>query len=487
MNTKKRSFQSRLVVALAALLVLVVLWGRGEGPGGVVVHAAAPAATSEVNQVPAAGSTVGAGTPVSFTVTVTLSGGQASALTIQLSGDSNIINRTLTCTSSSNGNADVVGWGGAPSCMWNGPINPGTFTFVFGGDMSGSIGDAVPNASSVVCNDTNSTNTCSDEASGDKVALADANGDVGPVTAGSAPAATSEVDQVPPGGSTVAAGTHVTYTATVTLATGQAQALAVQLKNEPNIGNRTLTCTSISNGNADAQSSTASPFCKWEGPVVAGTFTFVFEGDVAAAIGDAVPDAASVVCSDTALPNGCADEASGVKVALADANNDVGPLALRPPPAVTSEVNQLPAGGSIVTYGTHVVYTATVTLSAPQAQALTIQLRGDSDITNRALTCVSSSNGVAVSKSTVGAPSCKWNGPLFGGTFTFVFSGDIGGPVGDAVPHFLSVVCTDTNSSNSCDDQVDGDRVALADANGDVGPLLMPMSKIVMLPMLARD
>jgi hypothetical protein len=371
--------------------------------------------------------------------------------------------------------------------MWLGPVVAGTFTFVFGGDMPGSIGDAVPDASSVVCTDTNSTNTCTDELLTDRVALADANGDVGPVTVGSAPAATSEVGQVPPGGSTVAAGTHITYTAIVTLATGQAQAIAIQLKGDPNIGNRTVTCTSSTNGSADAGLATGSPFCKWDGPVVAGTFTFVFEGEVAAAVGDAVPDPASVVCSDTAAPNGCADEAAGVKVALADANTDVGPLALRPPPAVTSEVNQLPAGGSIVTYGTHVVYTATVTLTAPQAQALTIQLRGDSDIGNRALTCLSSSNGLPASKGTGGAPSCKWNGPLLVGTFTFVFSGDISGPVGDAIPHALSVVCTDTNGSNTCDDEVEGDKVALADASGDVGILIMPLSKIVFLPMLARD
>jgi hypothetical protein len=487
MDAGKRSFSSRLVVALATLMALVVLWGGGEGPGGVVVHAAAPAATSEVSQTPAAGSSVAPGTPVSFTATVTLSAGQPQALTIQLSGDSNIINRTLTCTSSSNGNADTVGWGGAPSCMWLGPVVAGTFTFVFAGTMSGSIGDAVPDPSSVVCTDTNSTNTCGDELPGDKVALADANGDVGPVSAGAAPAATSEVNQVPAAGSTVAIGARVTYTATITLATGQAQALAIQLKDEPNLGSRTVTCTSGTNGSADAVSTTGSPFCKWDGPVVAGTFTFVFAGDVTAAIGDAVPDAASVVCSDTAAPNGCAGEASGVKVALADANNDVGPLALRPPPAVTSEVNQTPPAGSTVIYGTHVGYTATVTLSAPQAQALTIQLRGDNNIVNRTLTCTSSSNGIADSIGSGGAPSCMWLGPVAAGTFTFVFGGTMSGSIADAVPDASSVVCTDTNSTNTCDEEASSDKVALADATGDVGLVSMPLSNLVFLAMVARD
>jgi hypothetical protein len=430
---------------------------------------------------------VPSGTHVTYTVTVTLSAGQAQALTIQLRGDSNIINRTLTCTSSSNGNADQTGPAGAPSCMWLGPIVAGTFTFVFGGDMNASIADAVPAAVSVVCTDTNSTNTCNDELLSDQVPLTDLTGDVGPVSVGSAPAAASEVNQTPPGGSTVGAGTHVTYTATVVLSSGQAQPVTIQLRGDPNITNRTLTCTSTTNGSAAASSSLGNPSCSWAGPVVAGTFMFVFGGDVSGIVGDAVPDPLSVICSDTNLTNSCEDEAAGVKVALADASGDVGPLALRPPPGVTSEVNQVPNAGSTVVYGGQVAYTATVVLSTPQPFALTIQLRGDASIANRTLACTSSSNGAADVTGPAGNPSCMWNGPLVAGTFTFVFGGVLTGSVGDAVPDAASLVCADTNASNTCSDEAPGDTVPLADANGDVGPLIMTLSHRRTLPMVSRD
>jgi hypothetical protein len=182
MPPRRWSAGLRLVASAAAVVVLVLVWLYGDGSGGSVAHAAAPAATSEVDQAPPAGSAVPSGTHVTYTVTVTLSAGQAQALTIQLRGDSNIINRTLTCTSSSNGNADQTGPAGAPSCMWLGPIVAGTFTFVFGGDMNASIADAVPAAVSVVCTDTNSTNTCNDELLSDQVPLTDLTGDVGPVS-----------------------------------------------------------------------------------------------------------------------------------------------------------------------------------------------------------------------------------------------------------------------------------------------------------------
>ena len=116
------STRTILLLLFPALLALGVVSLRP-------AQAAAPAATTEVSQVPPAGSAVAAGVTVTYTATVVLSAGQAQSLTIQMSGSANITDRALVCTSTTNGAADTVGWGGAPSCLWNGPVLAGTFTF----------------------------------------------------------------------------------------------------------------------------------------------------------------------------------------------------------------------------------------------------------------------------------------------------------------------------------------------------------------------
>jgi hypothetical protein len=459
---------TRLLAAVTlAGLVLGFAGGIARTPRAV---AAAPVATSEVNQTPVGGSTVAPGTHITYTVTVTLAVGQAQSMTIQLSGDSNVTARTLTCTSLAHGSANVTGPGGAPSCMWSGPVAADTYTFTFGGALIGNVGSVI-NATSVVCTDAVNTNTCSEKASSEKVALADHTGDVGPVTIISLAGITSEVNQIPAGGSTVAVATPISYSATVTVAAPMAQ-LTIQLRGDANIGTRNLVCTSTSSGNANIVSAAGTPTCKWTAASI-GTFTFVFTGLLSGSIADAVPDAASVVCADTTLNNDCSDETAGNRVLLADATGDVGPVTVGVPPAATSEVNQIPPGGTIVAVGSHVTYSATVTLAGAQPLAFTIQLRGDPNITNRTLTCTSTTNGFAAVTTAAGTPSCRWNGPVAAGSFMMIFAGDVAGPIGSAVPDAASVACIDTNANNDCSDEPAASRVPLVDLTGDVGPLLL--------------
>ncbi len=443
-------------------------------------------ATSEVNQTPVGGSTVPAGTSVTYTAIVTLTGA-TQALTIQLKDEANLTGRSLSCTSSVNGAADATQTGGTPRCQWNSPNAAGTFALILTGTMSGAIGDVIPNATSLACIDTNANNNCSDETIGNIIDLADQNGDVGPLTVSTAPSATSEVTQVPVGGSTVALGTRVTYTATVSLAVLSAQAVTIQLRGDANLINRTLVCTSSTNGVADIATPAGVPTCRWDGPVSPGTLTFVFAGDVAGAIADAIPDPASVICTDASLPVGCSDEPASGRIALADANGDVGPLTLSTAPVATTEVNQSPAGGASVANGTPITYTITVVLSAPQAQAMTVQLLGDGNIISRVLACTSTTNGNADVTNPAGSPSCMWLGPVAAGTFTMTFRGVVMGAVGDAVPSAVSVVCTDTNASNNCGDDPVGGHLALSDADGDVGPVGFITSFRLVVPMVSRD
>ncbi len=449
-------------------------------------RAAAPAATSEVNQTPPAGSTVAAGTVITYTATITLSAGQASSLTIQMSGDSNLTDRTLTCTSSTNGAADTSGPGGAPSCMWNGPVVAGTFAFVFTGKAGGAIANLLPG--SVVCTDTNSTNTCNDEAAGDRVALTDSTADVGSVSVAAAPpAATSQVTQVPPGGSTVAYGTTVTFTVTVSLTVGQVLPLTIQLRGQDVMTNRTLSCTSSANGVADVIGSGGAPSCMWNGPVLAGTFTFIFAGKLEGPLEDSVPHATSVVCTDANSSNTCSDDDVAARVALADSDGDVGPLAVIPGPSLTSEVNQAPDGGTTIANGAPVSYTVSVTLTTGQANAFTIQLAGDVDLAGRTLTCTSSTNGTADTVAAAGTPGCMWTGPVAAGTFTFTLTGTASGAIGDAVPAAASVACTDINSNNTCADEAEQYVIPLDDSDGDVGALPFETTFTITLMMVAKD
>jgi len=475
--------RSFFLLVLSMGLSLGLLAGQEPSVAG----AAAPVATSEVNQSPAGGTTVAAGTTITYTATVTLTVGQAGALTIQMSGDSDITDRLLACTSTSEGAADAVGSGGAPSCKWNGPVTAGTYTFTFSGKASGAIDNLLPG--SVVCTDTNSSNTCTDEAAGDKVALTDTSGDTGAIAVSVAapPTGTGQVNQVPAGGGTVAHGTVVTFTVSVNLTVAQAQALTIQLRGQAALTNRTLTCTSSTNGTADTIGSAGTPSCMWAGPVTAGTFTFTFAGTLTAALEDSVPNGDSVVCTDANTSNTCSDEAIASTVALADSDGDVGPLALIAAPVLTSEVNQSPDGGTTIANGAPVSYTVTVTLASPQDKALTIQLAGDADLTNRALTCTSSTNGTADVVGSGGAPSCMWAGPVLAGTFTFTFSGTAGGGVDDAVPAAASVACADLNSSNSCADESAFYAIALDDSDGDVGPLTFQTSFRIRIVMVAKD
>lgn len=471
------------LLAIVAVVAAVILGGMAvQPPSGT--HAAAPNVTTEVDQSPPAGSAVAPGTVVTYTVTVTLATGQTDALTIQMTGDSDISDRALVCTSSSNGGADTVGPGGGPSCMWNGPLVTGTFTFTFSGKANGPIGSLL--TGSVVCTDMNSSNTCNDEAAGDRVALTDSDGDVGPIATIDPPSAMSEVDQAPAGPGTVAHGTVVTYTVTAGIGGTMAAPLTIQMKGDPDLTNRTLTCTSTTNGPADVVGAGGAPSCMWNAPVMAGLFTFVLSGEATGAIDDAVPAADSVACSDMNASNFCDDEVAGNRVALADTDGDVGPLNIAPPPDLTSEVEQAPPGGTVIANGVHVVYTVTVTLATAQSEALTIQLRGDGNLANRTLTCTSTTNGAADVTGTGGAPTCMWDGPLATGVFTMVFEGDATGSVGDAIPSNLSVVCTDINASNSCTDETPFYSVPLTDADGDVGPLNFQSVFKVVLPMVTK-
>ncbi|MBK9612005.1 hypothetical protein [Candidatus Amarobacter glycogenicus] len=448
-------------------------------------QAAAPAATTEVNQVPSAGSAVAAGVTVTYTATVVLSAGQAQSLTIQMSGSANITDRALVCTSTTNGAADTVGWGGAPSCLWNGPVLAGTFTFVFSGKAAGPIASLLPG--SVVCTDTNSSNTCNDEVPGDRLALSDGNGDVGPIALLAPPFVSAELNQAPPGGSAAAYGAVVTYTATVSLTVPQTWPLTIQLKDQPGLTERTLTCSSSSNGPADNVRTSGAPSCIWDAPVLAGTFLFTFTGKMTAPVTDAGPSVDSVVCTDTDADNLCSDEDSGNLVALGDADANVGPLTLIPASVLTSEVSQVPVAGTLVSKSTRVTYVATVNLTVAQDQSLTIQLAGDPDLANRTLTCTSTTNGGADVVGSGGAPSCMWNGPVTAGVFTFTFAGDAMGAVGDAVPDAASVACKDFNSSNTCSDENLFYQVPLADADGDVGALPFQAKFVLTLPLVAKD
>lgn len=474
----KRSLILFLVVALP-----VAIGMAGQGAPGT--RAAAPNVTTEMDQSPPDGSAVAPGTTVTYTVTVTLATGQASSLTIQMTGTANLTDKALVCTSTAQGAADTTGPGGGPSCKWDGPVIADTFTFTFSGKVSGPVADLL--AGSVVCTDTNSSNTCSDEATGDQAAIADSDGDVGPVAVAATPDATSEVTQSPPGNSIVAHGTPVTYTVTVVTGSVLGVPMTIQLKGDADLTGRTLTCTSTTNGPADVTGPGGAPSCMWSAPVAAGLFTFVFSGDAVGAIDDAVPAATSVVCSDTNANNQCDDELAGNRVALADSDGDTGPLSIIPPPDVTSEVDQAPAGGTVIANGAHATYTVTVTLATAQSEALTIQLRGDGNLTNRTLTCTSTTNGAADVTGAGGTPTCMWTGPLVAGVFTMVFAGDATGTVGDAIPSNLSMVCTDLNSSNSCIDETPYYTVALADANGDVGPLTFQTTFKLVLPVVAKD
>jgi len=180
-----------LPLVAAGIAALVVAFATGSPAAPRRAIAAAPVVTSEVNQSPPGGSNVALGTTITYTVSVTLAVGQAQALTIQLAAGGIGSPRSLTCTSVPNGAADSVGSGGAPSCKWNGPVQAGTFVFTFSGPAVENVVDAVPSVSSVVCTDTNASNTCGDEQAGDKVPLTDANGDVGPVTVPATPTATA--------------------------------------------------------------------------------------------------------------------------------------------------------------------------------------------------------------------------------------------------------------------------------------------------------
>lgn len=475
------STRNLALLFVSVAIALAVIAGRPP----TTASAAPPSATSEVSQTPPAGSAVALGTPVTYVVTVTLVTGQATSLTIQMTGDADITNRTLTCTSSSNGSADVTGPGGAPSCMWTGPVLSGTFTFTFAGTAAGPIANLLPG--SVVCTDNNSTNTCNDEPTGDQVPLSDSNGDVGPIALADPPQAMSQVDQVPPAGSVVPHGTRLTYTVTVTVIAGQTLPLTIQLRGQMDLINLALTCTSTTNGPADVAGPGGDPSCMWNAPVVAGTFTFTFAGDITGAIDDAVPTADSVVCTDTNANNSCADEALGNQVALADSDGDVGPVTIIPAPDLTSEVNQAPDGGTVITNGTRVTYTVTVTLVTPQSNALTIQLRGDANLNNRALTCTSTTNGGADVTGPGGSPSCIWFGPVAAGVFTFTFAADASGPVGDAVPATLSIACADLNASNTCTDESPFYTIPLVDADGDAGALLFQSTFKVVVPLVAKD
>ena len=197
---------NRFVLSALSLLLLMLLVTRGDSFTTKVAHAAAPSITStEVNQTPAGSdvTVVTLPTHIVYTATVSISTGQAQALTIQLKGDQNIGTRTLNCSSAANAGPAVAKLNGNPSCRWPGPVNAGTFTFIFAGNLSGSIGDAVPDAASLVCSDSNNNGSCSDEPAESTVGLSDADGDVGALTiagSGAAPNVTTEVSQFPVGG-----------------------------------------------------------------------------------------------------------------------------------------------------------------------------------------------------------------------------------------------------------------------------------------------
>jgi hypothetical protein len=78
------------------------------------------------------------------------------------------------------------------------------------------------------------------------------------------------------------------------------------------------------------------------------------------------------------------------------------------------------------------------------------------------------------------------------GTFVFTLVGDLSEDIGDAVPDALSVVCTDANDSNTCEDDAIADQVPLSDANSDVGPVTLEAEEPVLarrayLPLVSRD
>lgn len=209
-----------LPVLAAGIAALVVAFAAGTPAAPRRAIAAAPVVTSEVNQSPPGGSNVALGTTITYTVSVTLTVGQAQALTIQLAAGGIGTPRSLTCTSAPNGTADAIGSGGAPSCKWNGPVQAGTFLFTFSGPAVENVVDAIPNVSSVVCTDTNASNTCGDEQAGDKAPLTDGNGDVGPVTvpatATATPTATGTATRTPTSTPTTTASPTATGTPTPT-------------------------------------------------------------------------------------------------------------------------------------------------------------------------------------------------------------------------------------------------------------------------------
>ncbi len=329
-----RWFFGAFVASLAVLVGLIA--GGGQGLGGKVASALQPNGTSEVNQLPASGTLTPVGARITYTVTVTLRGPQASnqPLTAQLAISPTIINRTIVCP-----NSQAASLAANPACMWA-PSVAGPYKMTISGDITGPITKAVPDGASVMCSDSNSSTSCDDELSSERLALVDTNGDVGTLPNSRAPIATSEVSQTPAGGSTAPGGTHIIYVATVTLLMSQAAPLAIQLKGDNNIDNRSYRCDSSTNIGRTQIIDTINPNCIWTGPVPAGTYTFTYSGTLVGLIGDAVPDGASVVCSISGTGAtgtlGCDGGSALFNVPLEDKDGDVGIVqngpAADPPP-----------------------------------------------------------------------------------------------------------------------------------------------------------
>ena len=327
----------KLLFGLFALLIGLLI-ARGQGLGGGVARALTPNGTSEVNQLPAAGTPTPVGARITYTVTVTLRGPQAAnqPLTAQLAISPSITNRAIDCP-----NSQGKSLAANPACMWA-PSVSGPYKMTISGDVTGPISKVVPDGASVMCSDTNSSTSCDDEVSSDKLALVDTNGDVGALPNSLAPIATSEVNQTPPGGSTAPGGTHVVVVATVTLAMSQAAPLGIQLRGDNNIDNRTYRCDSSTNIGRTIVIETINPNCIWTGPVPAGTYTFTYAGTLVGIIGDAVPDPASVVCSMSGTGAtgtlGCDGGSALFNVPLQDKDGDVGVVqngpAAPPPPNI---------------------------------------------------------------------------------------------------------------------------------------------------------
>jgi hypothetical protein len=173
-----------LVVAVMSAAAMAAILGHQRG--GFAASTALSVAT-DVDMTPPGPAAVASGSDVTYTVNVTLLSALPSSMTIQLAGNTNLVQRSLTCGSTATPVAPLSVTGN-PSCMYAGsasqPVQPGTYTFVFAAVIIGDVPNPVGYGASVVCADRNANNSCTDEVPFDQASLEDPTTNTGNLTVG---------------------------------------------------------------------------------------------------------------------------------------------------------------------------------------------------------------------------------------------------------------------------------------------------------------